>query len=32
MQKLINMDSLIDYLVRPPKFTYSLQDLGPSIF
>lgn len=32
MQNLINVNALIDHLIRPPKFTYSLNDLGPSIF
>jgi len=32
MQNLINLNTLTDHLIRPPKFTYSLTDLGPSIF
>ena len=32
MSSLINVDSLTDQLIRPPKFTYSLADLGDSIF
>ena len=32
MQNLINVTALTDHLIRPPKFTYSLNDLGPSIF
>jgi hypothetical protein len=32
MHNLINLNTLTDHLIRPPKFTYSLNDLGPSIF
>lgn len=32
MRNLVSMNALADHLIRPPKFTYSLNDLGPSIF
>lgn len=32
MRNLININALTDHLIRPPKFTYSLNDLGPGIF
>ena len=32
MNSLVDIDGLTDHLVRPPKFTYSLSDLGDSVF
>ena len=32
MDSIIDIDALTDHLVRPPKFTYSISDLGDSIF
>lgn len=32
MRNFMNFNNLTDHLIRPPKFTYSLTDLGPSLF
>lgn len=32
MNSLVDLDSLTDQLIRPPKFTYSIADLGEAIF
>ena len=32
MDSIIDINALTDHLVRPPKFTYSISDLGDSIF
>ena len=32
MQKIFTFDPIINQLIRPTKFTYSISDLGPSVF
>lgn len=32
MRNFMNFNGITDHLIRPPKFTYSIADLGPSIF
>jgi hypothetical protein len=32
MLNLLNVDTLVNHLLRPPKFTYSIVDLGSCIF
>ena len=32
MQNIFSFDAIVNQLIRPVKFTYSLSDLGSSIF
>ena len=32
MKKIFAFDAVIEQLIRPVRFTYSIADLGPAIF
>ncbi len=31
MEKLVDIEQVSNLLIRPPRFTYSMTDLGPNI-